>query len=253
MSVLVIVTGGSAGIGAALLAAAPEGSDLVSFSRSAGAAPEHGARHVSADLSSEPGLTDAVREIAEIISTSQAERIVLVHNAAGLTPTGFTGEISITGQMQQAILDAVAPQVIGAALLAAVSTREVRAQLLQITSGAARGAYPGWAVYCASKAAVDMWVRTVGLERQQRGDTATTVFAVAPGVVATDMQAVIRDTPESDFPAVERFQQMHDEGALSSPDDVAVELWRLLDLADAGSIENGTVLDIRDLPESLRA
>jgi benzil reductase ((S)-benzoin forming) len=55
------------------------------------------------------------------------------------------------------------------------------------------------------------------------------------------MQAEIRSTSARDFPEVERFRSLHDEGALRAPDDVARDLWRLL----AGEFENGAVLELR--------
>jgi hypothetical protein len=65
---------------------------------------------------------------------------------------------------------------------------------------------------------------------------------VAPGVVATPMQAEIRETPPRDFPAVARFIALYDGGALREPMAVARELWTVLDRDD---LPNGSVLDIR--------
>jgi benzil reductase ((S)-benzoin forming) len=71
---------------------------------------------------------------------------------------------------------------------------------------------------------------------------------VAPGVVETAMQSEIRATPEHAFPERERFVALHDEGELRRPEDVARELWRLLD----SDLPNGSVLDLRALAESGR-
>jgi NAD(P)-dependent dehydrogenase (short-subunit alcohol dehydrogenase family) len=116
----------------------------------------------------------------------------------------------------------------------------VRRELVQLSSGAARTAYPGWSSYGAAKAAVDQWVRSVGEEQQRRGGVR--VLSIAPGVVATGMQELIRTTDERDLPNVARFHELHDQGQLEDPDDVAVRLWRLLDEDDDAS---GSVLDLR--------
>jgi benzil reductase ((S)-benzoin forming) len=57
------------------------------------------------------------------------------------------------------------------------------------------------------------------------------------------MQEQIRSTSNQDFPEVQRFVELHEEGVLRPPEEVARELWSLLD----GELENGAVLDLRDL------
>src|SRR5690606_15001534 len=98
--------------------------------------------------------------------------------------------------------------------------------LVNITSGAAARAYAGWAAYCAAKAAVDHATRVVALEE---ADSGLRAFAVAPGVVDTDMQALIRATPPERFPSVDRFHRIREESAYNSPAWVADHVLGLLD------------------------
>ena len=139
------------------------------------------------------------------------------------------------------LLNSAAPQVLGAAFLAAAAACAARCHLVMIGSGAARSVYEGWSAYGAGKAAVDQWVRTAGAEQERRGGRIR-VLSVAPGVVATPMQEEIRRTPERDFPAVTRFVELHRQGELREPAAVARQLWALLD----APLENGAVLDLRD-------
>jgi NAD(P)-dependent dehydrogenase (short-subunit alcohol dehydrogenase family) len=99
-----------------------------------------------------------------------------------------------------------------------VRSRPGGGSLVNLSSGAATGAYRGWAAYCASKAAVEMVTEVVGLEES---DVGLLAYAVAPGVVDTDMQALIRSTPEDRFPGVGRFHRLHDDGVLLTPAWVA--------------------------------
>ena len=69
--------------------------------------------------------------------------------------------------------------------------------LVNVSSGAARKPYAGWSVYCAAKAAVDRMTECVALEEAAHGLRA---YALAPGVIDTDMQALIRATPAARFP-----------------------------------------------------
>jgi benzil reductase ((S)-benzoin forming) len=243
MRTLVVVTGGSAGLGRALLVAAPAGARRVDVSRSgAGEGPEVAdVLHLRADLA-DPGTWDEVgRALAVELTTEPWERITVLHNAGTLDPIGFVGEVDAPAYARNVLLNSAAGQVLGHHVIAAVRQLDARRELVLLSSGAARTAYPGWSAYGAGKAATDHWVRAVGAEQALRGGVR--VLAVAPGVVATGMQATIRATDEHDFPPVERFRQLHAQGQLEDADDVARRLWALL---DGDEPPTGSVVDLRD-------
>jgi NAD(P)-dependent dehydrogenase (short-subunit alcohol dehydrogenase family) len=96
--------------------------------------------------------------------------------------------------------------------------------LVNLSSGAAQKAYAGWSVYCAGKAAVERLTECVALEEAAHGLRA---YAVAPGVVDTDMQALIRATPAERFPEAGRFIERKREGRFNSPRFVAEHLLAL--------------------------
>jgi benzil reductase ((S)-benzoin forming) len=58
------------------------------------------------------------------------------------------------------------------------------------------------------------------------------------------MQDDIRAVDEHAFPAVERFRELKRTGTLVTPDQAAAGIWSLL----TRPLENGAVLDLRDLP-----
>jgi NAD(P)-dependent dehydrogenase (short-subunit alcohol dehydrogenase family) len=93
--------------------------------------------------------------------------------------------------------------------------------LVNVSSGAARKPYAGWSLYCAGKAAVDRMTECVALEEAAHGLRA---YAVAPGVIDTDMQARIRATPAERFPDVARFVAMKRDEAFNTPRFVADRL-----------------------------
>lgn len=242
MGPLIIVTGGSAGLGRALLAHAPADATRIDVSRSG---PDDDAvEHVAADLAdpaSWAGVGDALAD--RIAAAPDAPRVTFIHNAGGLDPIGFAGEVDADAYHRLVLLDAAAPLVLGHRVLTALSAHPApRRELVQLTSGAARTAYPGWSAYGAAKAGVDHWVRTVSAEQADRGGVRVT--AIAPGVVATGMQAAIRATDATDFPNVARFHDLHDTGQLTDPDDAARALWARLDDAFADP-DLGPVMDLR--------
>ncbi len=239
MDHLIIVTGGSAGIGHALLATAPEPSHRITVSRRA--ADDVAPGFIEADLA-EPRSWARVGDVLDAVATEREwQRITLVQAAGTLAPIGFAGEVEPGAYERNLLLNAAAPLVLGHRFLGAVSHLRCRRELVVLSSGAARKDYPGWSSYCAAKASVDRWVSTVGAEQQQRGGVR--VLSIAPGVVATGMQEVIRDTDARDFPEVERFRALHAEGALLEPAAVARALWGVLDDEEPST---GATLDLRD-------
>jgi benzil reductase ((S)-benzoin forming) len=115
--------------------------------------------------------------------------------------------------------------------------------LVNITSGAATTVYEGWAAYCASKAAVDQLTRVVAEEEREQGLRA---YAVAPGMVDTDMQARVRASAPAAFPAVERFLEAKRTGTFNSPAWVADAVLELAFGQD--TFESPSVIRVPDEP-----
>jgi NAD(P)-dependent dehydrogenase (short-subunit alcohol dehydrogenase family) len=97
--------------------------------------------------------------------------------------------------------------------------------LVNISSGAGRRPYAGWSAYSSSKAAVDMLTRCIAVEE---ADIELRAHAVAPGIVDTAMQDLIRAASPDDFPEKPRFVKLAEEGKFSSPGFVAERLIELL-------------------------
>src|SRR5690606_9251492 len=76
--------------------------------------------------------------------------------------------------------------------------------IVNISSGAGRRPIPGWAAYCTSKAALDMYSQTIYLEEKERNRNIR-VYSVAPGVVDTPMQETIRKSDPSTFSSLHSF------------------------------------------------
>lgn len=234
---LAIITGASRGIGAGIAAAAAgDGALVAACNRSASDLADH----LTADLGDPAAWPVFAEWLDELVDARQPDRIVFVHNAATLTPIGFAGEVDPAGYRTNVLLNSAAPQVLGDAAIRTARRTNTPMVLVQLSSGAGKNPYPGWTSYCASKAAVDMWVRSVGVEQAERQELVR-ALAISPGVVATEMQAEIRSSDEEAFPNVERFRGMHDEGALAEPGEVGAKIWAI---ANSTSWENGTVGDL---------
>jgi len=116
--------------------------------------------------------------------------------------------------------------------------------VVNISSGAAHMPYEGWGAYCTGKAAVDMLTRVAAREEREHGNR---VYALAPSVVETGIQELIRRQDAHDFPAVGRFREMHASGKLLDAESPAPAILRLA-FGDPLP-EDTVVLDVRTSPE----
>jgi benzil reductase ((S)-benzoin forming) len=167
-----------------------------------------------------------------------SETPLLVNNAGVLQPIGplETQELEKVGRAVAVNLGAAL--VLSAAFVQATADARER-RILQVSSGAARKAYAGWSIYCATKAALDHHARCVALDRTP----GLLISSVAPGVVDTEMQAEIRASTDERFPDRQRFVDMHRDKALPSPDQTGGRLVEYL-LSDQFGAES--VFDLRD-------
>lgn len=241
-SCLVVVVGASSGIGSGFADSARDSGAIVRTCSRSGRSTD---AHLSLDLSLTDSWTTLASWLDDIIGQQTWGQIILVHSAATIQPIGLAGTIDLQEASAAAILNSVSPLIVGNAFLAAVAKHggsSQDARLIQISSGAGKRPFSGWSMYCAAKAGVDLWVRTAGAEQVELG-TNTKVLSIGPGVVATAMQESIRQSEVADFPAVEQFRAMNDEGALADPDEVGAKLFRI---SVGDQWESGDVVDIRD-------
>lgn len=242
-----IVTGASRGLGQALaLGMLTPGTQLITLARSHNAAlADHAHKQqgltlqqIQTDLAN-PAATERIAEqiIAELPTTAQ--RYLLVNNAGMVEPIAQADHLDSPSAITAAFsLNVSSVMLLTSAFLKAVKPLQADVRIMNISSGAGRNPMPGWGVYCATKAALDMYSRCVDAENH-----GVRIASVAPGVIDTAMQNVIRHTDQADFPNVERFAQLHRNGELPSAADVAARLLRHLNSDAFGS---KTIDDIRD-------
>jgi benzil reductase ((S)-benzoin forming) len=221
-----VVTGASRGLGAGLAARFAEaGMRLGLCARTEPPVPD--GVPPDAVVTAVVDVTDA--GAVERFGTAVAERFG--HIDLWINNAGVLGPI---GQLRDADMEELASvidiNVLGVMNGSATFARHVRSRpgggvLVNMTSGAAIHPYAGWAAYSASKAAADIATRVVAIEEADAGLRA---FAVAPGVVDTDMQVLIRATPTERFPEVERFHRRKREGEFNTPSWVADHILRLV-------------------------
>ncbi len=148
------------------------------------------------------------------------ENVVLINNA------GILGEITTLEKVSIDALDAVisvnytAVMILSTLFIKAYQDAKIQKSIITISSGAATSAYPSWSNYCASKAAIEMLMKCI-VEEQKNKENPISAFAIAPGVVDTNMQLQIRSTDIQDFEFKPKFIDLYNEGKLYKPEDVA--------------------------------
>jgi len=213
----VIVTGHTRGLGAAI-AAELQSRGLAVLGLARGRSALAGIEQAEVDMADPAALQAWLAGPALRDFLAGAESVCLVNNAGVVTPVGQLAAQAPAAVLQAVMLNVGAPLALAAAFVQAAP--EATRRILHISSGAGRNAYPGWAVYCATKAALDQHARAVQLD----GDPRVLAVSLAPGVIDTDMQAAIRATPDANFPLRERFVELKDTGGLTSPEECARNL-----------------------------
>ncbi|MGH1358959.1 MAG: SDR family oxidoreductase [Burkholderiaceae bacterium] len=212
----IILTGHSYGLGAALaVELVSRGAHVMAISRTASAQTEASSvgslQQVPLDLSDLTAVVDWLDSGALRDFLAGAEQAILINNAGRVEPIGPPGRQNPANIAQAVSLNVAAPLMLTDAFVAATQGLGDR-RVLHISSGAARNAYAGWSIYCATKAALDQHAAGVVADNV----AGLLIESLAPGVIDTAMQAQIRATTADRFPALERFEAMKKDGALAS-------------------------------------
>ena len=248
---LTIITGASRGLGKALAEALLGPNQLlVCMARSSMASLETAAARKGCLLDARTvnlaNVNAAVAALANSFSEFDLATIssaTLINNAGTVDPVKPAEKLRAEEVAASIALNLATPIALTGAFLRLTAAWKVPRKVLNISSGAAHSAYHGWGVYCASKAGLDQFSRCVALEQQALDDGAR-IASLAPGVIDTAMQTVLRAVPAEDFREQARFVTLKESGALASPDDVAKRIVAYLQREDYGQ---QVVVDLREI------
>lgn len=252
---LIIITGASRGLGAALAEQLLQpGVVMLCLSRqqhptlaqqaaTLGAQVEHWPR----DLADSVAVADELEHWLRGFDARRFDRAELINNA-GVIPTLGPADGSSNAELSAALrVGLEAAVLLTASFLRASATWRAERRVLNISSGLGRHAMAGSAVYCGVKAGMDHFSRAVALDEAHResqggGYRTARIVSLAPGVVDTDMQVQLRSAEPDGFPSRDKFERLHASGQLVSAQATAASIIRHLDRADFGA---DVVADIR--------
>jgi benzil reductase ((S)-benzoin forming) len=280
-----IITGASRGLGAALARELlGPGHSVFCVSRSLNEEliqesneAEAELHWIQADLAETLSIEAFMATIAERIDTEGSEQIVLVNNAAVLTPLGLIGSAP-DDELQNAVqVNLIAPMILTHSFTRHFAPARCEKVVINVSSGAGTSPMAGLSTYSTTKAALNMFTRAAATEyppagsddagepaagepaaadttgrrtahdrRSTSGETAGgfRFYAVSPGTVDTAMQEALRSAGPSLLPHHEMYVEWKESGALVEPQDAARAVLSLLDRTD---IQSGSFVHRRDL------
>lgn len=187
------------------------------------------------DLADAQPVAQRLQQWLQHSDPSQWQRVVLINNAGVIPPIAPLATTDWGSIAKGLRVGLEAPMILTSAFLEASADWKIPRQVLNISSGLGRRAIASQATYCAAKAGMDNFSLSVALDEASKPYGAK-ICSLAPGVIDTDMQVQLRSASASDFPDVERFARLKQDGALTSPDEAAQKVLQWLDRPDFGQL-----------------
>jgi benzil reductase ((S)-benzoin forming) len=227
-SSIVWISGATEGIGSGLARHVPyAGARIINLSRRQH--PDF--ETIRFDLTDPSTWQRVATHFMDTLSCFQGERAIFVQNAHLRGLTGFAGEVAAQDYKTDLAANLLAPIAIAESFLRAVIESGFAGEvgLVLLSSAAARSPYEGQSVYCAGKAAAEMWVRVVRRELARRGRTRVWVTAVRPGFVDTATTRLVGSLAAHDYPAAPAIAaRLESREDVFEIDTAARQIWRAL-------------------------
>lgn len=244
MTTLTILTGTTRGLGAAMAQQlAASGNHLVTLSRKSSAdlsdvatANHTSLTQIEVDLADSQAVILAASKLLPLLNSHSHVRFI--HNAGVVTPIAQTQHLTNLEAINDAFHVNITSAIYLTAQILSNTPHATDRRVMLISSGAGRNVSSGWAVYCATKAAMDRYAEAAQLDQGNRAR----IVSMAPGVIDTPMQETIRATSKDDLPSLERFIGFKENKQLAEPHAVAQ---RLLKVLESEAFGTQTIDDIR--------
>ncbi len=243
MEKILIITGGSKGLGLGLAKEYHKnGYRVISISRSK-LEKLYSVEQYQCDLSKSESLEPLVEEIFSHLNSKETKSITLINNAGNLGEVNTIENIKSSDISYTVSINLIAPLILSSQFIKHTKNWDCKKQIFNISSGAAINPYESWAMYCSSKAGIDMLTKVVSKEQKEHKNKVS-ISSIYPGIIDTDMQAKARNAPKENFKSVQRFIDFYEKGELYSPSYAAKKIY---ELDNKGVLKNGKILDIRSV------
>lgn len=184
----------------------------------------------SYDLSDVESLESLIKDFYSQIDIELVNGVYLINNAGMLDPINSIEHVLPHEIVKHMNVNLVAPMILQSSFIRESINKLnklTQVRVLNISSGAALRPFQGWSVYCSSKAGLNMFTQGT-VKDLEAIESQIKVVAVAPGIVDTSMQAMIRNATETEFELVEQFKEYKEQGQLLEPQFVGERLVKLI-------------------------
>jgi NAD(P)-dependent dehydrogenase (short-subunit alcohol dehydrogenase family) len=229
----IFITGTSAGLGHGLAQAyLDRGARVYGLSRRA-ISFDGDYHHIQADLGEPSTLPNALASLLQHVEALD----VVVLNGAILGRIGDMSEVSVDDLERLMRVNVWANKAMLDWLFDTLTVRQV----IGLSSGASIKGERGWGAYSISKAALNMLLKIYAHERPDCHFT-----ALAPGLVASEMQESIKDLDDPRFPSLERLRAARGTEAMPSPADLGPRIAQII-ADELQKHPSGGFVDIRKI------
>lgn len=154
--------------------------------------------------------------LSELLCINTYERLVFVACMFSISPIKRIDHLEDKGIVNNINTNIIGNITLFNCVLRLSKKHNCRLDIINLDSGAAYRPIEGWSLYSASKAYINMYLKSVVYENKS-------VRAVSfdPGVVDTDMQKEIRCASKDEFADVEIFCRYKEDNFLNLPEMVA--------------------------------
>ena len=239
-----IITGASRGIGEALAQKIlQEGNRVLGISRNrSDKLKSKNYFDLSFDLTDTSRINIIKDKINEIFSPENYDFVCLINNAAVVGPLGPIDKCPQTEIELHAKVNLIAPMLLTSMFIDRFSNEKMRKKVVFISSGAAFNPLPDQSIYCSSKAGINMFTQSIGLEQKNK-EYGFEVNSIGPGMVDTPMQLAVRSKPSKEFAMADYFKKAFEEGKLQDPNEVAEKIYKIL----INKFEQGKYISVNEV------
>lgn len=220
---LLLITGGSSGLGYALIKSALNADyDVINISRTKPEIKNQNLKHFKIDLTKTSSFEKNLKFLSAV-NFEKYKSILIINNAGMIQPIGLFEQIDLLQLKENIDLNLVAPLILTRKVFDQIkSTQNTKVNFVNIISGASFKPILGWSAYCTSKAGLAMFSQCFNEELKTYKNIQC--VAVSPGIIDTPMQEKIRSTQAKNFPDVKKFKQYKKKNQLRSAEAVSESL-----------------------------
>lgn len=220
---LAIITGGSKGLGKSLVDTYHhKGFNVLEYSRSGDS--EHTVR---CDFSDPKAASFIVESSLSSYKDDKFSEIILINNVGAVDPIGPISEYASEAWIANININFTASILTSGGFLTCFQNHPCNKSIVFISSGAAVKSKHGWSLYCAAKAGLERFSKTLSLEQASQTHPIKSII-IDPAIIDTAMQSSIRNSDKRLFPELDRFIGFKEQGHLLSPTTVAERVYNIV-------------------------